>query len=69
MMLLSSNEMVKRGLQLMGFSEHRIGRVKNATSVQRFKAYFIVKPAVAAKVWKDVKDLPSNGNNNRFEDW
>jgi hypothetical protein len=55
MLVLTDDEVLARGLELVGFDEWRQSRVQKATNVKRFKDFYVSKPVVYAQLWEDLQ--------------
>jgi hypothetical protein len=53
--LLTSDEFLRKGLQLAGFDWYRQTKVSKLTNIQRFKAYYGSNPVVYATIWEDLQ--------------
>jgi hypothetical protein len=53
--IITSNEMLKVGLEFGGYKSRRINRAKKATNIERFKALFGASPRVVALIWEDLQ--------------
>lgn len=54
-LIYSSNEILKRGLELVWVDAKRQGRSQRATNVERFKTEYGADPAVYAQIWEDLQ--------------
>jgi hypothetical protein len=48
------DEMLRMGLEVVGFNDLRRQKVNRATSVTRFKSYYGSTPPVCAVIWEDL---------------
>ncbi len=56
MVVLTSDEFLRMGLQLVGFDHaYRQQRVCRATNLMRFRAHFGSNPVVYAQIWEDLQ--------------
>jgi len=53
--ILSPNEIMRKGLLLAGFSFHRQQRVCRASNLRRFKAFYGSAPIVLTVIWEDLQ--------------
>lgn len=53
--ILTANEFLRKGLEMVGFDRRRQQRVKRATNIQRFKDYYGSRPIVYAQIWEDLQ--------------
>ena len=47
-------EMLRHGLELVGFEQKRRTKVKHLTNIYRFKSHFGSTPFVCAQIWEDL---------------
>ena len=50
--IYSTDEVLTRGLQLVGYSDRQLGRAKRETQVRRFKVHFGSSPKVCAELFE-----------------
>ena len=53
--VITVNQFLKRGNELVGFSTFRQNSVSHATNVERFKANYGSHPSVYAQIWEDLQ--------------
>jgi hypothetical protein len=58
--ILTPSELLKIGLNLVGFTRRRIRRAKTTTNMKRFKSFFGSSPAVIAMIWEDLQKTRIN---------
>jgi hypothetical protein len=54
-MVVTPDELLWRGLVLVGFNAARIGKVKRSTSLSRFRSFYGSNPMVYAEIWQDLQ--------------
>ena len=52
--ILTADEILQKGLLLVGFSIRRQQNVQRKTNIARFKAHFGSDPVVYAQIWEDL---------------
>jgi hypothetical protein len=52
---LTPDEILKRGLLLVGYTRKRIKRAKRKVNLSRFKGHFGSSPRVIAQIWEDLQ--------------
>lgn len=57
-MIVAADEVLFRGLVLVGFSAIRQGKVSRSTNLGRFRSHYGSNPSVYAKIWEDLQTLP-----------
>jgi hypothetical protein len=55
MLILTDDEVLTRGLELVGFGIDRQERVKDEENVLRFTDHFGSHPRVYAQIWEDLQ--------------
>ena len=55
MLIKTSAEILREGLELVGFNEQRQARVSNSTNRDRFKEHYGSSPVVCARIWDDLQ--------------
>ena len=55
--IITLNEMLKVGLKIGGYKNHRINRAKKATNIERFKSLYGSTPRVVALIWEDLQTI------------
>jgi hypothetical protein len=58
--ILTPSELLKIGLNLVGFTRRRIRRAKTTTNMKRFKSFFGSSPGVIAMIWEDLQKTRIN---------
>ena len=60
LVILTEDEMLFKGLQLVGFNRRRMENVKRDTNIERFKAHYGSIPFAYAQIWEDLQttDIP-----------
>ena len=53
--VITSDQFLQRGNELIGFSTFRQKRVSIATNIERFKAHYGSHPSVYAQIWEDLQ--------------
>jgi hypothetical protein len=53
--ILTPDEMMRKGLELCGFDERRQNKVCRAKNIRRFKAHYGSSPVVYAQIWEDLQ--------------
>ena len=53
--ILTANEILRKGLELVGFDWHRQRNVSRPTNLQRFRAHYGSNPVVYAQIWEDLQ--------------
>ena len=53
--VLTSNEILRKGLELVGFNWHHQQNVSRLTNLRRFKAHYRSDPLVYAQIWEDLQ--------------
>ena len=53
--ILTANEIMKHGLQLVRYTRKRIKRAKTKRNIERFKGHFGSQPVVVAQIWEDLQ--------------
>ena len=56
--LLTADELLRKGLELVGFDCSRQQRVCRATNLQRFKGHYGSNPVVYVQIWEDLQQMP-----------
>jgi hypothetical protein len=58
--ILTADEILSKGLLMVGFDVSRQQRVKRSTNLERFRSHFGSNPVVYAQIWEDLQttDLP-----------
>jgi hypothetical protein len=54
-LLLTADEMMRKGLELCGFDGRRQNKASKALNLRRFKAHFGSMQVVYAQIWKDLQ--------------
>ena len=57
-MIVTADELLRRGLVLVGFSGARIGNVSRSTNLSRFRSHFGSNPIVYSEIWEDLQTSP-----------
>jgi hypothetical protein len=59
-MIVTADELLLRGLVLVGFSAARIGNVSRSTNLSRFRSHYGSNPIVYSEIeiWEDLQTLP-----------
>ena len=52
---LTVNEMLCKGLLLVGFDKRRQDRVQQKTNMERFRTFYSSNPIVFVKIWEDLQ--------------
>jgi hypothetical protein len=55
MLILTDDEVLGKGLAMVGYNEERQARVKRATNIDRFKDHYGSIPVVYAQLWEDLQ--------------
>ena len=55
MNILTTNETLRKGLEIVGYSAERIERVHRKTNVRRFKRHFGPSPTVVGVLWAELQ--------------
>ena len=55
--VLTADELLRKGLELVGFDRSRQQRVCRATNLKRFKGHYGSNPIVYAQIWEDLSLL------------
>jgi hypothetical protein len=55
MLILTDDEVLAKGLAMVGYNEERQARVKRATNIDRFKDHYGSIPVVYAQLWEDLQ--------------
>ena len=60
LVILTEDEMLFKGLELVGFTLDRMENVERDTNIERFKAHYGSIPFVYAQIWEDLQttDIP-----------
>ena len=53
--ILTGDEFLKLGLNLVGYKGHRIRRCKKSTNVERFVEHYGSIPIICAIIWEDLQ--------------
>ena len=59
-LVLTPDQFLRKGLQLVGYSRRRQRRVCRATNLMRFRKHYGSNPIVYAQIWEDMQttDIP-----------
>ena len=57
-MIVTADELLWRGLVLVGFSGARIGNVSRSTNLARFRSHYGSNPIVYSEIWEDLQTSP-----------
>jgi hypothetical protein len=52
--ILTADELLRKGLELVGFEYHRQQNVSRETNLQRFRGHYGSNPIVYAQLWEDL---------------
>ena len=63
MLILTSEEVLRRGLQFVGYDDRRQQRCQRSTNLKRFRANFGAAPIVYAQIWEDLLTTKMKGAN------
>jgi hypothetical protein len=68
--IFTPDEMMVKGLLLLGWTEHQIGRVQDVTNLERFRSHFGADPDVLAQIWEDLQttEIAAANINRHFTD-
>ena len=68
--IFTPDEMMAKGLLLLGWTEHQIERVKDVTNLERFRSHFGADPDVLAQIWEDLQTtkIAAANINGHFTD-
>jgi hypothetical protein len=58
--ILTTSELLKIGLKLVGFKSSRIRQAQTTTNIARFKSFFGSSPGVIAMIWEDLQKTRIN---------
>ena len=62
-LVFTVDEVLQKGLVLIGFDRYRQQSVSRVTNLVRFRAHFGSDPVVYAQIWEDLQMIP-DGNND-----
>ena len=56
--VLTADELLRKGLELVGFDRSCQQRVCRANNLKRFKGHYRSNPVVYAQIWEDLQQMP-----------
>ena len=68
-LVFTVDEVLQKGLVLIGFDRYRQQSVSRVTNLVRFRAHFGSDPVVYAQIWEDLQMIPDGNNDHPKEDF